>query len=142
MKREKEGGEEGRRRGEARSREPYHHLLKWGMRVEEVKLPTEGGRGGAPQHGSHTHRLCISKLFPTRAIHTHTQMMMHLDRYTRNAHNTHTSQTQTYLSLHAVCRGHTDQKLNLALWLCAVSRCSLRPVECFTGALGPNTQTL
>lgn len=140
MKREKEGGEE-ERRGEVSGAIPS--LIKVGDESRGGQAPNRGRQGwSAATRESYTPLVYIQTISHTGNTHTHTQMMMHLDRYTRNAHNTHTSQTQTYLSLHAVCRGHTDQKLNLALWLCAVSRCSLRPVECFTGALGPNTQTL
>lgn len=70
-----------RRRGkdeEARSWEPYTYLLKWGIRVEEVGLPTEGGRGGVLQHGSHTHHLYLSKLIPRQTIQTHTQSILNL----------------------------------------------------------------
>lgn len=120
-------GEVKRGGDEARSWEPYTRLLKWGMRVEEVRLPAERGRGGALQHGS---IIYISKLFPRRATLCYNSVdipKMHI--------------THTRLSSHTDCSAHADQKLNLALWLCAVSCCSLRPVECFTVALGPNTHT-
>lgn len=140
VKRERGRGED----EEARSWEPYTYLLKWGIRVEEVEFPTEWGRGGVLQHGSHTHHLYLSKLIPRQAIWTHTQTMLHLGiprmHITQHIHiYSHTSTTTT--TTITTTTTHTPL-LNLALWLYALSLCSFRPVECFTGALGPNTHTL
>lgn len=74
VKRERRRGED----EEARSWEPYTYLLKWGIRVEEVEFPTEWGRGGVLQHGSHTHHLYLSKLIPRQAIQTHTHKLCYI----------------------------------------------------------------
>lgn len=136
MKRE---GKEGRRRGgEARSWEPYTHLLK-----------CVGGGGQVPNRARQgwSAATCIRcPVYPNHfpdGQYRHTLTPIHLDGYTQNAHNIHIK--RTHPSSHTTKTNyntHADQRLNLALWLCAVTLSSLRPAECFTVALGPNTQTL
>lgn len=138
-----EGGEvkrkEGRRYGgETRSWEPYTRLLKWGMRVKEVKFSAERGRGGALQHGSCTQRLYLSKLIPRLVIQTHRDTGCVTSRWicTKYTH-THTFIISLTLS-HARTNWSKAKSCPLALF----SKLVLRPVECFTVALGANTQIL